>query len=151
MMYALSSEDIYNFIMRDDLMLRALGGIYPLDKLPSIIHPSNFCFINSDPAFLPGRHWICVFFPDNAHPEFFDSLGRYPSFYSNSIPSFMGGEYSYNSIRLQPPNSSTCGLYCLYFIYFRVRGNSYIDILKGFSSDLEHNNSIVIDFYRDFG
>lgn len=149
-MFAISNEDIYNFIIKDDLMLKAFGGIYPSDKLPRIGYSGKCCFINSDPSFLPGRHWMCVFFPENTYPEFFDSLGRCPSYYSNRIARFIGKEYLYNSIRLQAHNSSTCGLYCLYFFYFRVRGISYVDILKSFSSDLEHNDSVVIDFYRDF-
>lgn len=150
MSFALTNEDLFNFIMKDELMFRALAGIFPIDKLPKLTHPDKFYLINSDPAFLPGKHWICVFFPQDVYAEFFDSLGRQPFFYSNAITNFIGNKCVYNSMRLQPPNSSTCGLYCLYFLYHRVRGKSFLNILETFSNDLEHNDAIVIDFYRDY-
>jgi hypothetical protein len=150
MLFNLSTEDIYNFITKDTLMLKCFGGVNPLDKLPNNIQLGNFYIINSDPAELPGEHWICVFFPRKSHPEFFDSLGRNPSSYSAAITDFMGDEYVYNSVKFQPQDSATCGLYCLYFLYHRIRNNSYIDIICRFSGDLQHNDSIVIDFYRNF-
>ena len=150
MTYALNNEDIFQFIMKDELLLEAIDGIYPIDKLPMFIHPAKFYIINSDPSFLPGRHWMNIFSPYGSHPEFFDSLGRAPSFYSDAIPKFLGKKYVYNSIRLQPPNSSTCGLYCLYYVYHRLRGLTFSEILDRFSRDLEHNDAVVIDFYRSF-
>ena len=150
MSYALTNEDIFQFIMKDELMSETLDGIYPIDKLPMFTHLAKFYFINSDPSFLPGKHWVCVFSPNSSHPEFFDSLGRAPSAYSDAIPIFLGEKYVYNSIRLQAPNSSTCGLYCLYYLYHRLRGHTFFEILDRFSKDLEHNDALVIDFYRSF-
>jgi hypothetical protein len=51
-------------------------------------------------------------------------------------------------MKLQPVDSNTCGLYCLYFLYYRVRNVSYEDIVKRFSGDVYHNDSIVINFYK---
>lgn len=150
MSHTLSSEDLFQFIFKDELMQQMTSGIYPIDKLPHIISTLNFCFINSDPSFLPGKHWICIFFPANSPPEFFDSLGRTPSHYSNAMISFLGQNYIYNTIRLQPQGSSTCGLFCLYFLYYRIRGYSFLDIIKTFTNNLHYNDAIVIDFYEGF-
>ena len=137
--------------MNDEKMFYATKGISPIDKLPKITTPKSLYFINTDPAFLPGEHWVCVFFPEkNSPPEFFDSLGRAPTYYSKNIIHFLGSRYMYNSIRLQPPQTSTCGLYCLYFLYHRIRGFSFLEILESFSKNLQHNDVVVIDFYRGF-
>lgn len=133
--------------MRDGLLMQASGGVYSIDTLPDRISDSIF-FINSDPSDLPGEHWVCVFFPhQNSPAEFFDSLGHEPNYYSSNIAHFMNNNFKYNTQRLQAYNSSTCGLYCLFFLYYRVRGYTFSDILSKFSSNLNLNDSIVIDFY----
>ena len=151
MSFNLSSEDLEKFLYSDSLLFYNVGGVFPIDKLPNKKHSKKCFIINSDPSFLPGKHWIAVFFPPNSLPEFFDSLGRSPSHYSEKLLNFLLEENSegfvYNCKRLQPSHSSTCGLFCLYFLYFRIRGYSFSNILKRFGTNLEHNDSIVIDFY----
>lgn len=149
MTYALTSKDIYQFLMKEELLMQATGGIFSIDTLPKNVKDTIY-FINSHPSNLPGEHWLVVYFPENLKkntPEFFDSLGKGPNHYSTNITHFMGNQYVYNTQRLQAHNSSTCGLYCLYFLYYRVRGYSFSNILNRFSLNLKHNDSIVIDFF----
>jgi hypothetical protein len=148
--YRLSNEDLYYFISQDELMLKSTKGVFPIDKLPTNIYPYKMLLMNTDPAFLPGKHWVCMFIPNNGPSEFFDSIGKNPYQYSKKIVDFLGDTYLYNTVRLQPHNSDTCGLYCLYFLYHRIRNFSFMDILSSFKKDLEYNDEIVIDFYKSF-
>jgi hypothetical protein len=147
--FTLFASDIYDFIIRDVPMSKAMGGIYPADQLPNPFEEGKFYIINSDPANLPGEHWICVYFPKgkDKNPEFFDSLGRNASFYLYDILHFTRKNYIYNSLRLQGPNLNTCALYCLYFMYHRVRNKSYKDIMEMFTTNEQYNDSVVINFY----
>jgi len=150
MSYTLSSEDIFQFLMKDEAVMGMFGGVLPIDKLPHNANNESVFVINTDPAAEPGEHWVCVFFPHKSPPEFFDSLGRAPNFYSHNLASFLGVKYMFNTMRLQPYNSSTCGLYCLHYIHHRIRGVNFLGVLKMFSKNLEHNDDIVMNFYRKF-
>lgn len=149
MSFQLSTEDLEKFLSSDDLLHFNSGGVFPIDNLPGKI--TKKCFIiNSDPSYLPGTHWFAIFFPKKSYPEFFDSLGRNPKFYSEDIINFLSKEnkqIAYNCKRLQSTNSSTCGLFCLYFLYYRIRGYSFEKILESFGKNLKMNDLIVIDFY----
>lgn len=151
MSFNLRTSDLEKYIYCDELLLYNSGGVFPMNKLPKEKNNKKCFIINSDPSFLPGEHWFAVFFPTNSLPEFFDSLGRCPSYYSESLLNFLLEENSegfvYNSKPLQPSHSSTCGLFSLYFLYYRVRGYSFEDILERFGTNLEHNDLIVINFY----
>lgn len=132
--------------MRDELLMQATGGVFSIDNLPESVSESIY-FINSDPSYLPGMHWICVYFPKNSPAEFFDSLGHAPNYYSQKLSLFMKNTFIYNTRRLQAYNSNTCGLYCLFFLYYRIRGYSFSEILENFTPNLDINDKIVIDFY----
>jgi len=150
MSHTLSNEDIFQFLAKDEALMKKFGGVLPIDKLPSKSIERSFFIINTDPALLPGEHWVCIFFPQESPPEFFDSLGRDPNYYSHNLAAFLGGRYMYNTARVQAYYSSTCGLYCLYFLHHRIRGVNFVDILKTFSSNLDYNEDVVINFYRKF-
>lgn len=148
MPYTLSNRDIAEIILRDEKMFHTTGGIFPIDKLPQNHTIDSFYFINTDPSYLPGEHWVGAFFPEKSPPEFFDSIGQYPSIYSENITQFLGEKFIYNPVRLQTPYSSTCGLYCLYYLYHRCRDLPFMDILQVFSKNTNYNDNIVIDFYE---
>lgn len=149
--YTLSSEDIFQFLNKHNMMLKSTGKILPIDKVPIYKAQKNtFYIFNSDPTFLPGEHWMCMFIPESSPPEFFDSLGKSPWYYSKKLKDFLGPKFIYNCVRIQPTKTSTCGLYCLYFLYHRLKGVTFPDIMSTFSDYLNHNDNIVIDFYINF-
>lgn len=151
MLSNLSTQDLENFLNGDDLLLLNAGGVFAVDKLPKKISSKKIFIINTDPSFLPGKHWVAVFFPSNSLPEFFDSFGKPPSHYHQSIFNFLiehnSRGFAYNSKCLQSAQSSHCGLYCLYFLHFRIRGYSFNAILERFGLNLNHNDLIVSDFF----
>src|SRR6267154_396571 len=50
-------------------------GIYASDQLPAITVRPSVIVVNTDPVNRPGRYWICIFFAEDGHGEFFDSFG----------------------------------------------------------------------------
>lgn len=152
MSFSLTTEDLRKFIYSDILLCLHTGGVLPVDKLPKKKSSKNCFIINTDPSFLPGKHWIAVFIPSNGLPEFFDSFGKTPSFYSETLLNFLLEQnnkgFVYNCAHLQPSHSSTCGLFCLYFLYYRIRGFNFNKILERFGKNLEQNDLLVIDFYN---
>lgn len=151
MSYNLSTEDLEKFLFNDTFLRHNAGGVFSVDTLPKK-DISKKCFvINTDPSFLPGKHWVAVFFPSKSLPEFFDSFGKSPSHYSDSILNFLIEKNSrgfvYNSKCIQSTHSSYCGMFCLYYLYFRIRGIRFEKVLERFGKNLEHNDLIVSDFY----
>lgn len=151
MTYTLSNVDIFQFLVKNSLLRHAAIGIYPINKIPRNRDLNKqFIIINSDPAYLPGEHWFCIYFPDSGIPEFFDSLGNFPNYYSTDLLSILGAKFIYNCQRIQPKHSSTCGLYCLYYIYHRFKGLNFVEILQDFSNYLDYNDNIVVKFYEKY-
>lgn len=151
MYYNLSSKDLEQFLFNDSVLLNNVGGIFSVDNLPENVNFKKIFIINSDPSYLPGEHWLAVFFPSNSLPEFFDSFGKSPSQYSQSIFNFLiekdSRGFVYNCKRIQSTQATSCGLFCLYYLYFRIRGFTFASIMERFGRNLEHNDVIVSDFY----
>lgn len=151
MAFNLSTQDLEQFLSADALLLYNAGGVFAVDKLPKNIFSKKIFIINTDPSYLPGKHWVVVFFPTDSFPEFFDSFGKDPTYYNQSIFNFLiernSRGFVYNSKCIQAVQSSACGLFCLYYLYFRIRGYSFEKILERFGQNLEHNDLIVVDFF----
>lgn len=149
--FTLSSADLDKFLYSDILLYHNTGGVFSIDNLPRKKISKKCFIINTDPSFLPGKHWVAVFLPSVGFPEFFDSLGKNPSHYSEFLLDFLleqnSNGFVYNCNRLQSFKSSTCGLFCLYYLYFRIRGFNFVDLVKRFGKNLKHNDLIVTDFY----
>ena len=111
-------------------------GVFPRDMIPST--KSNSCLIaNTDTSKEKGTHWIAMY-KENGICEFFDSYGRPP--FKNK---YLGKNYIHNNKILQNFNTYVCGEYCLYFLYYRCRGNTYKEIVDTLKYD---GDSIVEDF-----
>ncbi len=88
-------------------------GVFARNELPTgRLRPGAYV-LNTHNA--PGQHWILLYVDDGA-VELYDSLARSPARYGlheidRSLPK-----------RLQAEHSNTCGLYVLYFLYWRSRG-----------------------------
>jgi hypothetical protein len=80
--------------------------------------------------------------------EFFDSLGNAPEAYHRSFANVLiinGPQYYYCSSQVQPDDTYTCGLYCLYYFKRRHRGMKLPDIVKDFyTADLKGNEDKIL-------
>jgi hypothetical protein len=114
------------------------------DELPAHVgvRPRTF-IVNTDTCDPGGSHWVTFHFPLVGPAEFFDSLGNAPETNHYRFPNVLivnGPQYYYCSSRIQPDDTDTCRLYCLYYFKRRHRGMELPDIVNDFSTvDLKGN------------
>lgn len=108
-------------------------GVFPLDRLPSIL-PANAKFIvNTHSSNLPGEHWIAV---DITKRAAFDPLGiHYPHLLYTYL--VKRGILYFNRFALQSPLSQACGAFCIYFLHHGLH-NLY-------ANDFKHNEHTVVN------
>lgn len=125
-------------------------GVFACDKIPLIrdsLHPT-FLVINTDKSNSPGSHWI-LFRLDSRSLEIYDSLGfcdkrwiKFPKPLTNFLLRYRHTHKLLAIPRLQSDNSSTCGLFAVYFCLSRQK-ISFTECLQKFSSDLLQNEIIL--------
>ena len=133
-------------MLNDPYISSFYGRVVALDQIPSLIEKPTIFIVNTDPAALPGTHWLSVFF-NFGFNKHFDSSGHLLSLALQQELISQGPLYMYNTMRVQSFTSDTCGQFCLFFCYFRCRGYSFTEIMNMFTSSLELNESIVSLFY----
>lgn len=143
----MNTIELMDYMLKDDYIRKYYGGVYASDNLPVKPKGRKVYIINTDPSHLPGKHWVTVY-TDRIY-EYFDSLSKSPQ---NNIHKFMKADtksYLTNTSKLQYDHSTTCGLFCLFYCYFRCRGFSFKRIIDMFNSnDLLYNDSLVEEFYK---
>jgi hypothetical protein len=91
---------------------------------------------------------VAFHFPLVGLAEFFDSLGNASETYHRRFANVLivnGPQYYYCSSQIQPDDTDTCGLDCLYYFKRRHRGMQFPDIVKDFSTvDLKGNEDNIL-------
>ena len=111
-----------------------------------------------------GNHWVLwLVFNSNSKGsskeckysgvdiQFFCSYGLSPTYYNLDFPKISNVcNFVYNSTQLQPETSTTCGIYCLYFLYKRLKGFSVLNVVSNEfkRNSLKENDQIVLKFYN---
>lgn len=142
----MKTEELEEYMMRDEYIREYYGGVVARDQLPVVIQKPSIFIVNSDPAGLPGKHWLAVFF--TTVNEHFDSAGFYPIAALEAELISHGPRFQYNDKRVQAYRSDTCGLFCLFYCYFRCRGYMFSEIINMFSDNLQINEHVVEQFYQ---
>ena len=142
----MKTEELESYMLQDPYIQKYYGGVVPLDQIPIHVQKPSVYIVNSDPAGLPGKHWYTVFF--NSINEHFDSAGFYPNSILEAELISHGPRFQYNDNRVQAYRSDTCGLFCLFYCYFRCRGYLFKDIMNMFSNNLQVNEYVVEYFYE---
>lgn len=113
-------------------------GVYPRDILRTKrikSYPAAY-IANTDPSGAPGTHWVAFYFPNiNATPEFFDSFGQPPGYYSQDFVAFLSNntrssKWTYNTTQVQAVTSWQCGEHCIFYISSRCDGLLPNDIIN---------------------
>ena len=102
----------------DPVTKRYFDGIVARDEFKNPKKRPSFVIANTDVSSGPGKHWVSFFFPKHGKPEFFDSLGRTPSYYKFKTKT----KFKSNKKTLQASDSRVCGHYALFYALQRSRG-----------------------------
>ena len=146
-MTALSTTDLDMILNSDTVTKKWYLGAFPACILPKSTKKRYFFISNTDVHNKPGTHWTAWMVEDDKM-EFFDSFGRSPlnEQFPPEFKKFIEGKLvSYSDYRVQKYSSSTCGYFCIYYIYFRSLGLNYSYIINQLKN-IEKNDDIVISF-----
>lgn len=99
------------------------GGVFAADQIDNIeINKKHLpqCFVfNYDPSYKPGSHWVAAIVnPRGRSNLFFDSYGKPPAL--KSIHLLLNSKYKYNHIQYQNELTSTCGEWCVFFLWYHL-------------------------------
>lgn len=129
-------------------------GVYMADTIPrNFRENSNWLpknkegkgmIINLDVNKNPGTHWVAFWRNPDGTGEYFDSFGaRPPSNLMASLQELSPKELIYSNVTLQHESSSSCGLYCIFFLRHKCLGISLHCILSHFSRCKSFNEVLV--------
>ena len=93
-------------------------GVFSIDHLPMTFKKTYNLIINTDPANLPGSHWISIVVKEDKTGYVFDPLGYAPSTFIQTWLNARGIQWSCNLRKVQPDTSTLCGYYCILFLHF---------------------------------
>lgn len=102
----------------DSVVYKTFGGVYASDSLPRKKSCYSSFIANLDPHMLPGSHWVAIYFYNSKKVYYFDSYGLPPS--NKNILRFLKKNARvifYNKICFQEKFTTTCGHFCLYFLF----------------------------------
>ena len=122
-------------------------GTFPRDGIPVPDKLPKGYIINTHTSDLPGEHWVAIYIDSRGRGQYFDSYGLFPLY--NEFTEFLNDyctSWNYNSRTFQSSNSSTCGLYCIFFILFRCLGFSYCQFASFFNQSENANDFILTPF-----
>ncbi|XP_059150009.1 uncharacterized protein LOC131936908 [Physella acuta] len=128
----------------DAILKRAFGGVYMLDELPRVPafqRPKAFIFNTST---LPGEHWVCAFFPLTGPAEYFDPAGQKPRLEFVYFLNKHSRKWRRNVEPFQPPESWTCGQFCIFYLSLRICNKDPYDFL---SNKTLHLNDFFVDAF----
>jgi len=114
-------NEFINYFNRVPHVKSVFLNVVALNQIPKIIPTRHFLICNLSLSDMPGSHWIAITRPEKDILEIFNSLG-YQSLES-LMPYFKfrkAFEIHFNREQLQEENSTTCGLFCIYFIIHRI-------------------------------
>lgn len=102
------------------------GGVFASDEIPYIDVddenlPQGYIF-NYDPSYMSGSHWVAAVIKKNGN-LFFDSYGKEPAL--DEMKDFLTEHYYYNHVQYQNNYSSTCGQWCVFFLWYEFTGQSF--------------------------
>ena len=115
-----------------------------------MVKSKNYSFItNTDLHNQSGEHWN-AWVVQGEKVLFFDSFGRdprdstFPGIYKELLNRFK--IFKYTKTRVQDFTSSTCGYYCVHFLYVLSLGLDFTFFMDEYTNNFTDNDIAVIDF-----
>ena len=150
----MDEDQLVNLIIKDPYAKKGFVGVFSRTRIPiTNIFPASY-IINLDEYGSKGFHWIGLYITSK-YITIFDSFGGN---YLNDgmFRSFINSFYNKNRelvsspVILQDYNSSTCGMYCVLFIWFSARGYSLHEFLTMFTKNKIVNDEGVELFFKTY-
>jgi hypothetical protein len=143
----METQQIFAALKSEPSTTNNFSGVYPIDKIPLKQHldlnenGETFIVVNLDPAHKKGSHWVAIYVNVSRRVnEYFDSYGREPPVL---LHKFLGS-YLQSSIQVQSALSTTCGQWCMIYIWHRCNGFTLGGFIKSFSkTSLEANDEKI--------
>ena len=122
------------------------AGTFACDHLPRAVDKPAALVVNTDPAHMPGTHWVCIYI-ENDRGEYFDSYGLPPTgdYFTNFLRNNCK-KWIWNKKQLQSLDSTVCGQWCISFLTARGRGEGMEKFQQKFCENLEKNDSKISHF-----
>lgn len=131
--------------------------ICSVDTLPAHRNSSTLFIVNTASSNLSGNHWIAIMVRQK-NGYVFDSFGQIPPSEISHWLNLRGYNWSTNQRRVQSYMTETCGLFCLYFLFFAtsktLENESYdriMDILFPLKASINSYEKFVQEFANLFG
>lgn len=120
-------------------------GVFAKDMLSDIDSKPQLVICNTDTSEGKGKHWVAFFFQGETC-EFFDSLGKDCADYGKEFSDFVE-RFSLKVIssrkRTQPLKSKLCGEYCLFFCFFKCKGEKLSKIVQRMTSASNVHKNVI--------
>ena|SRR3989442_11171925 len=137
-------SDVIDEVLRKNCAI--FRGVYACDELPVIAVRPSVIVVNTDPARLPGQHWICIYFDGDGHGEFFDSFGQRPKRVFEHYLNKYCIAWTFNSKQMQSLISRFCGHYCIWYCIMKFRKVALNLLVSSISNDTGLNDFLVHRF-----
>jgi len=146
----LHGYDFIEYFKKIPIVKHYYRNVYSVDEIPNNLKIRQFLIVNLSKKSEPGTHWIAIVRSEKKIYEVFNSLG-----YNNldSLLPYMRlrikADVVFNEEAFQLTDSTTCGLFCIYFIVHRVLNyDMHFDHLLQdiFVLDKEKNENKVVTF-----
>lgn len=147
-MKPLTTLDIESKLRR--LIPNTYIGTFSSDALEQVrIQRKPACLVvNTSPSHVSDGHWIGLYISRNNSCQVFCSFGFGRAVYNSLLEDFITANAirttEYNSIRLQPFSSSTCGYYVLVYLTYRDRGWSLGKIIRTHFACSTYQNDVNV-------
>ena len=150
----MNSEQIENALKKNASTAPHFRGVYARDTLPRKPR-RGFYVVNFDKMGESGSHWVCMHVGKSSN-AYFDSYGRKPPpFTQRDFAKFLGlkKRLEKNTIQLQSDFSTTCGQWCIYYIWRTCNGWNMKNITTPFKSPTPLVNDHVMSYIlkKNFG
>lgn len=118
-------------------------GIFPIDRLPIVNKFPTCLIINNQSSYQEGEHWIAIYFDKHKNASFFDSFAKSPSYYGlKSYLKKFSNNVQINKKRIQSNFSNYCGLYCVFFLIYKLKGRSMFYFQNLFKNNPNKNDKM---------
>jgi hypothetical protein len=152
----MDTKEIKNCLEQYEFLGKTSLGVFPADMLPTQFKQLPASFIaNTDDSRNPGQHWVAFYVANDGKLEYFDSYGFKPvnKLLQNYINKNLK-KHTFNKKRLQGEMSTTCGQYCLSYLFYRNLDISMCDYAGKFNANDFHENDHkvqdIVEYYFDF-